>query len=233
MEVNGRHYIAGGVEENNPAKIAWNEAVQMVNPGGLPAQLFPKALISIGTGRTKAQSRFGWTSFARWTVKNITETQKNHNDVTGLADAHPGSSYFRFDVPHNSHGQSYKGLADIGLAECEKKRIKPAVPAQAGAPTPSTQCLQRVEQRDLALRAQATETRKGGYKPGKYRYVTFDKLRDRTALYCGVGVKLDGTHVSTDTQSCAQLLRTQSLARKANNQQRWNDFRTHPHPDHN
>ncbi|OCK86885.1 FabD/lysophospholipase-like protein [Cenococcum geophilum 1.58] len=233
VEVNGRRYIDGGVEENNPAKVAWNEALQMVNPGGLPAQLFPKALVSIGTGRTKAQSRFGWTSFVQWTVKNITETQRNHNDVTGFAAAQPGSSYFRFDVPHNPHGLPYKGLADIGLAECEKKRIKPVVPAHAGAATPLTQCLQRVEQRDGPLRAQATETQKGGYKPQKYRYVTFNKLRDRTALYCGVGVRPDGTNVLTDIQSCAQLLRTQSLARKAGNQQWWNGFRTHPDPSHN
>lgn len=173
------------------------------------------------------------TSFFKWTFKQITETQRNHDDVRGLVAAQPGSSYFRFDVPHNPRGLPFKGLADIGLAECEKMSIKPAVPTQAGA-TALTPHLQRVEQRDSPLRLQATETRKGGYKPQKYRYATFDKLRDRTTLYCNVGVKPNSrTLVLTDIQRCAELLRAQSLARKANDLQRWNNFRTHPDPHHN
>lgn len=208
---------------NNPALVAWNEAVQMANPVSTTPPRVPKLLISVGTGMPRGHSRFGLVSLFRSAVRNITDTNTANQAMVGISNTNPNSTYVRLDVPENP--TTHRGLADLELDQCKKKKSSNP---NLNAPilgNPAT-IVQRFKQRDEKLRQNAMQNMKGGYKPGKYRYMTFDEIRDHTATYCG-------THsVQMDIQKCARILRDESVQRKNNDQAQWQRFRTHPNPDH-
>lgn len=72
----GRKYIDGGVWANNPAGVAWNEAVLMAQPPNSNDKrrpVMPKMLLSIGTGEHSESSRFGF-SIVGYGFRSITST---------------------------------------------------------------------------------------------------------------------------------------------------------------
>lgn len=224
VQLFGRKYIDGGVVANNPALEAWNEGIYMANPTGPLQPRLPKLLLSIGTGMPREHSRFGMKSLALGALQKITDTRTPHDAMLGIRQTWPELEYFRLDVPENPHHPQI-GLSDIGLDQCRKKRMSNPYPNMPIPGNPAD-IVQRFEQRDWQLRQNAMENTKGGYKPNKYRYVTFDKIRDRTATYC------DTPGARNDIQNSARILRDQSIQRRNNNQERWTNFRNHPDPNH-
>lgn len=224
VQLYGRKYIDGGVIANNPALEAWNEGIYMANPTQQLQPKLPKLLLSIGTGMPREHSRFGMKSLALGALQNITNTRAAHNAMLGIRQTWPVLEYFRFDVPENPH-HPQGGLSDIDLDQCRRKRKSNPYPNMLIPGSPAD-IVQRFEQRDRQLRQNAEENTERGYKPNKYRYVTFDKIRDRTARYCGT------TGARNDIQNCAQILRDQSIQRRNNNHGRWTNFRNHPDPNH-
>ncbi|KAI8625531.1 FabD/lysophospholipase-like protein [Xylariaceae sp. FL1651] len=214
VKIKGRSHIDGGVLINNPAHVAWDEAVQMANPTETNPPTVPKLLVSIGTGRSRKHSRFGLSSLVLGALKDITDTETPNRAMETVIQHLPDSKFVRLDVPENPPHPG-KGLANIGMDQCKKKRLSTINPNKPNPVNPA-------EQRDAELRINATEARKGGYKPKKYRFVTFDKIRDRTASYC------NEESTQREIQECAQILRDYSIRRRMNNQQRWTNFRTHP-----
>jgi hypothetical protein len=269
VKLKGRKYIDGGVAYNNPAVIAWNEATLMANTPGEPYQpaRFPKALVSLGTGKAKEHSRMGTLSLVKWSFGHITDTHGPHVDALALVGQHPTSSYFRFNVPEGATNGQHRGLSQVKMDHCKKKKKKQRDSIANGPPvissptsgnaggvangdaaspslpnvqslnpsrantTNTTSFVQRAGERDAPLRAEARETRKGGYKPHKYHYLTFDKIRDRTAAYIS-SLDENGRRVSESMNDCAVLLRQRSLMRRdmAGGRQRWDQFRSHPDP---
>lgn len=217
ITVLGRKYIDGGVIANNPADIAWTEACDMVNPKGTHTKTYPQLLLSIGTGMPRKHSRFGLRKVFRGALSDITATKNAHSTMLRLQNLRPTLKYIRLDVPEDTiHPQ--RGLSGIGLDQCEKKPISNS----KGNPTDVVRLFQ---QKDLLLKENAKEaTTKGGYKPHKYHYVTFDKIRDHTAKYCGPD--------NTEIFKCAKILRDQSLQRRTTDRPRWDKFRNHPNPDY-
>ena len=208
---------------NNPAHEAWKEGMYMANKHTSSQPRLPKLLLSIGTGMPREHSRFGMGSLVLGALKKITETESAHATMSTIKAPLSQLEYFRLDVPENPHDpHPQKGISHIGLDECRKKRISNPSP---NTPNPGN-AVQTVEQRDGQLRQNAQETRKGGYKPRKYRYVTFDKIRDSTAAYCNT------TAARNDIKQCARILWNQSIRRRNHDQGRWTNFRNHPDPNH-
>jgi hypothetical protein len=264
VKVNGRFYIDGGVTANNPSFLACDEAVYMANPPTIDtkweARIFPKLVVSVGTGKAKQHSRFGSLSILLFIFKNITETTSAHKNTASKIRDWAGSHYFRFDVPENQ--EHVKGLSHVGMDQCKKSRkrgrprdkghsVASAAPstlpdgpsttavahtgsteARAPPPTRSHTLREKSEQEDRHLQLAATEKRPGGYKPQKYQYKTFEQIRDRTAAY----LHTDDTesHIPNLDRitECAQILREQSLRRRnlPGGRERWEEFRRHPDP---
>ena len=193
-----------------------------VPPLGQPN--LPKLLLSIGTGMPREHSRFGIGSLALGALQKITDTKSAHDAMQSIKRTYSQLEYFRLDVPENPHPPQ-KGLSNIKMDQCLKKRMSKTSPNMPIPGNPAN-IVQRFEQRDGQSRQNAQENRKGGYKPNKYRYVTFDKIRDRTATYC------DTTAARRDIRNCARILRDKSIQRRNNDQRRWADFRNHPDPGH-
>lgn len=208
VRLRGRKYIDGGVWANNPAVIAWNEAVSMArsrNDGADAPK--PKLLLSIGTGKQAETSRFGLFSLISFAFRSITDTGEAELRAFDLANAHKESSYFRFDVPESD---GVKGLSKIRLDECKRKRtrglfrrhhVTSTQSADGERATPST----------------------AHFDPQTYTYKTFDKIRDRTVHYVD--------HMKRrEIENCARLLRNTALDRRQLTPIRWQDFRRHPDP---
>ncbi|KAI9148695.1 FabD/lysophospholipase-like protein [Paramyrothecium foliicola] len=237
VHIRGKEYIDGGVTANNPAVIAWNEATQMANPPGNPWEqnVNPKVLISIGTGKAKAHTRFGTASLVKWALKNITDTDTAHNHAHALVNQ-ARSRYFRFDVPERSPDSNHTDLSHIGMDESDDYPHEADPGPEAGFARPRREItrdvINRFKVEDEPLRRQATENgKKGGYKPNKYDYQTFDKIRDRTAAYCN-SRNGPGLEVQNQIKESAKLLWSQSRERKRCNPKRWAQFRRHPDPNY-
>jgi hypothetical protein len=74
--------------------------------------------------------------------------------------------------------------------------------------------------------------RRGGYKPDKYDYATFDRIFQCTEWYCGNDHYDENTRVEDAIESCAKILLRYARRRQMNDQRRWTCFVSHPHPDH-
>ncbi|KAI1740064.1 FabD/lysophospholipase-like protein [Xylaria scruposa] len=249
----GRRFIDGGVYANNPSSIAWNEVSYMTQPPhdemSSRSHIVPHALISIGTGIPKKQSRFGLFSLLHLATKKITETEDTHDFMKQMLSR---DSYFRFNVPNHPR----IGLAEIKLSDCKKEHIIPwtsrvairllgrksdapaelegnANPKRDVSPetTVSSERLAEVIIEDKALQREATESRKGGFKPSKYDYNTFNNIRERTIHYCYS--EQDEINIGALITECAEVLRKQSLKRrnlKGANVRSWENFRKDPRP---
>ncbi|KAI1146814.1 hypothetical protein F4825DRAFT_439502 [Nemania diffusa] len=225
-----------------------NEAVDMARPpldlnatqDAKASATFPKTLISTGTGRPDEHTRFGVWSLISFIVANFVNTKGPHQEMQRRQEEEEkrgtGFRYFRFDVP-NEHGQP--DLAKIKLSECKKNHITPWHTRTAsrlrrgdagrtglvdGGPDVDTTRLQVVTREDNQWQRQAAQKDKGGFKPIKYRYQTFDDIRERTLGYCERDENI--------IKDCAAILFNQSKARRQNNRKRWQEFRDHPDPCH-
>lgn len=211
MLIDGCWYIDGGVGDNNPSTHAWNEA-RLLNTSNNSSNKVA-ALISIGTGMTEPNTKFGGLlGLVKYARKAITETETSHKttrDYAQLANA----QYFRFDV-RPIRGD---GLSKIKLDECKKKKRKPHKPknnnnsgqeqhqpqqtqpfasAEDGDSDGDNNIENTCNEHDLASEhilaemdlhnnlAAAQPGVKGGYKPEKYEYTTFRTIKRRTDKYC-------------------------------------------------
>ncbi|KAI0505912.1 acyl transferase/acyl hydrolase/lysophospholipase [Xylaria bambusicola] len=247
----GRKYIDGGVQANNPSTYAWNEAVQMEHyPGGsqlsinnqvlgggqapaAPNSNMPYALVSLGTGMTETQHQFSLKSMISFAIKNITDTEAAHKETKDRA-ANLSRHYFRFNVPYKSREHGHGGLAKVSMSACEKSRKRPlrnekastneSAPQRQGT-LKLTDLRAQEDQRIYEEAENAEKGRKGGFKPSKYHYKTFDEIRKQTLEYC------DG--ISGEINECANILRKQMVKRKNDNGASGASFvafRQHPDP---
>ncbi|KLU86460.1 hypothetical protein, variant [Magnaporthiopsis poae ATCC 64411] len=243
----GHHkHMDGGVGDNNPCNIAYNEALYMSMPNrGNPDNTNRgdvALLLSVGTGKTGAETRFGQHGLGlfTWMRRQITETQTPHENTQEVARrAH--TEYFRFSVPPRAGEGGHAGLSKIKLGECKRESIAPwwrSLPLMARLFPPQ----QRPDPPGWygALRDEAREGRgrgtRGGYKPDKYRYPTFEDIFERTEEYCHDGLYDREHHPAATTASaidrCATALVEYARLRHANDPERWKCFVSHPHPDH-
>ncbi|EXJ55530.1 hypothetical protein A1O7_08458 [Cladophialophora yegresii CBS 114405] len=222
VEIRGRKYMDGGLLANNPAVEAWNEAKQMAVAPGQPMTVLANLLVSVGTGRKKEFSGSNYLSLARVGLRKITDTDGPHQRMLDLV-GQDGWRYHRFSVPWRIHSSTHKGLAKIKLDQCKKKKKQQSgnkqqdlqqqngfeqnAQQQNGLQQNAQQqnaIVNQAEVEDRPLRAAACNAeprRRDGYKPDKYDYITFDKLRDRSMSYC------NSAQDRPKINECASLLR--------------------------
>jgi hypothetical protein len=81
---------------------------------------------------------------------------------------------------------------------------------------------------------------KGGYKPQKYDYTTFQTIKSLTDDYCLSSRysflrhqgQQEAQNVKEEINRCARILFETSQRRKHNNLEKWRRFRRHPDPQH-
>lgn len=237
MVIDDQYYMDGGVGNNNPADLAWNEARWMWNRWQ-PENGEVKALVSLGTGTAHAESRFGLTNLLRWSRRSITETARVHAHIQNLASGSE-AKYWRFDVKPES--TEHDGLARMKLNECKRTRLwrkQPSNRDRAKSPTSSASDDTQWH-RDLQLeameddrKARKTSGWRSGYRPDKYRYDTFDRIFKETEHYCTNSRFNDGTYVEAAIDRCAEFLYKAALDRWERSPQRFRRFVSHPHPKH-
>lgn len=167
MTIAGSRYMDGGVgiDANNPAMHALEEAEQMTERQGQERSI--AALISVGTGHKQEKSRFGFTKLLRWMKKSFTATEPQHQAASRKTKA-DRTPYFRFDAKSNGHPDS--GVSHIRLDDCKKQRRAEGTLAE------------RVFHR------YRPRMNIGHYDPGRYRYTTYEILKERTEAYCSWSV---------------------------------------------
>lgn len=225
----------GGVGNNNPADLAWNEADFMYSNGEQAHSGKVKALVSLGTGTAHAESRFGLTNLLRWSRRAITETTTAHKNVKRLAESST-AKYWRFDVkPENT---VHDGLAGIRMDDCKRSRLRGRPVETDGAQLPTSSTNDGGQwHRNLQLEALEDDrkrTSRGwrtGYRPDKYKYDTFDKIYESTERYCTQS-RVDDTDVEDAIDQCARFLYKAALNRWEDNHVRFRRFVSHPHPKH-
>jgi hypothetical protein len=186
----------------------------MANPPNEPwdPTIFPYMLVSVGTGRPSGHSRFGAISILKWILTNIMDTLMAHRSAGALVA----------QCPHVPSTPVNSGLSHIRMDRCQKRRKRKGVSA--------TNVDQTISENDRS----ATEREKGGYKPHKYEYKTFDQIRERTLAY--LDSQEDDNHsVSDRIDCCARELRNRHLGRRKvpSGRERWDLFRKHPNPRYN
>lgn len=186
----------------------------MVFREGSSSQISPDIFVSVGTGKPKELSGINLRQLFRLGLRKITDTEQAHRDMLGRSSSGE-FSYYRFDVLQEFENSDLKGISSVKLDQVKK-----------------TKCVKKrgsggkleTEEEQLQTQAASTEGRRqDGYKPDKYDYLTFDKLRDRTLAYCRQSV-------NDEIRECAAALQRCQSQRKKNDLDRWNAFRRHPNP---
>lgn len=183
-------------------------------------------MVSVGTGKREAQSRFGFIAMFNWARRCITETETAHQNTLHRADG-TDTRYFRFDVRPVSG--IHRGLSCIKLDECKKADRR-------SAPEPTDDPV--LQEMDVQNEDRAREDRRGGYKPYKYEYTTFQRIKSMTDDYCRSstwpfdGQDLPPQNVNEEIDTCAQILVDVSRKRRIDDHRRWDRFRMHPDPEH-
>lgn len=222
VKLRGRRFIDGGVTDfNNPADLAWREANEMAHKPGEIDQTTTKGpcvLLSIGTGRTAQPRRFGLYHLLLAAKHKLTDTEATHKRIKGWIHGYE-CFYRRFNVPESYAGHQGKGLEKVELDSCKKKRRTKSELDQTNGSSP----LLNAESEDIP----------GGYKPRKYRYSTYDKIRIRTEDYCRSTSQYDNESSQYDTvaseiRRCAMFLSELSEQRYIAKRDRWERFRQHP-----
>ncbi|KAI1457827.1 FabD/lysophospholipase-like protein [Annulohypoxylon moriforme] len=221
LRMRGRLFMDGGIFANNPSWLAFNEAKRMCdephcnesNDSEKPR--YPIALVSIGTGGSKGYDSFSVGGLLRTMKDKFTDTENDHHKVRDIC-GNSGTTYFRFNVLDKSNGEGLQ----IGLSECKREKVKSWYQRAAQTETTNTN-----------LEKEADENVRKGYRPQKYRYTTFNKIRDKTQAYFEKPYEQDGgPTVGENLRKCAELLVDYSRKRRENDFQRWEDFRRHPDP---
>lgn len=228
MIIGGVRYMDGGVGSNNPAEYALNEARQMIDRTQQP-ETVAAALISVGTGHKKPQSRFqNIFSMLKWARKRITDTQEAHDRVEekckGLS-----IPYFRFDV--------INGLSEMRLDECKKNRAGKKIaelkskgkekmkmtgtPHANGNANPVT--LTPVDSPKTLLFE--------SYQPDRYDYTTYKVIKNSTLEYCqSQGGDINNeVNISAELSKAAKLLVYYRRRREASPGDEWERFSKHPY----
>lgn len=222
VKLRGRKFIDGGVtEHNNPAVLAWHEANEMAHK---PSDTIdsrrtkgPQVLLSVGTGKTKQPRRFGLYNLLLSGRNQLTDTEETHRKLENFIV--PGEcAYWRFNVPASTTNRNEPGLETIKLDACKKERM--------GAFGRKSRVSSGT---DSFKDAETEEGEKGGYKPQKYHYKTYEDIRKRTQNYCRVPNPTDNDNIPRDIERCARMLFDISQERKKD-QARWNAFQEHPNP---
>ncbi|KAI1214452.1 acyl transferase/acyl hydrolase/lysophospholipase [Annulohypoxylon truncatum] len=221
----GRRFMDGGVFANNPSEIALNEAMRMCNEPNYSAPSYdgrinhPIALVSVGTGGSKGYNRFSWSGLFRAMRQRLTDAEPTHESVRKICANSKKTEYFRFNVMGETRNAN--GL-NIGLAECKRKKIE------------SRHCWAKGEEvLNTQLEKDADEDVRGGYRPTKYHYTTFNKIRVETEAQFTKPYDQEGEQITNDKlKECAKLLVTYSRKRRENDLERWEAFRRHPHLNH-
>ncbi|XDG03671.1 hypothetical protein ABKA04_003286 [Annulohypoxylon sp. FPYF3050] len=196
LKMRGRLFMDGGILANNPSQIALNEATRMCNEphynkSKKPIR-HPLVLVSIGTGGSEGHESFSFGGLLRSLKNKLTDPEPTHRDVRGTC-ANSGTHYFRFNVQEDK-ARSVKGL-QMGLDDCKKKNSK----------LPWVEKIKKSDITDLELNAQEKNQR-GGYKPDKYHYTTFNEIRDQTRAYFNEPYDQSEKKVKDMLEECAKLL---------------------------
>ena len=241
MVIDSLTYMDGGVGNNNPSDLAWNEAKYMANKKE-PLNGKVLGLVSLGTGQAHPESRFGMMNLWKWTRKTITETSRAHGHVHDRAmDA--GAKYWRFDVRPDDKYRD--GLAGIKLDECKRTRRKKKKNKElTESPTSSLtgdadwhenlQLEAMEEDHKLRKLQDSNMPRNKGYNPVKYEYTTFDEIFKRTEHYCMSCQYEEGTNreVKDVIDDCAEFLLKVARNRWKKNRTQFRRFVSHPNPKH-
>ncbi|KAI0387076.1 FabD/lysophospholipase-like protein [Hypomontagnella monticulosa] len=223
--IKGRAFMDGGVMANNPSSKAYDEASLMAREPDAAHAAFPNplALVSIGAGGVKDNMSFTLGGLVRTIRNKLTDTEKDHENTRRLCQR-SNTHYYRFNVREDKHSE-VRGL-QTGLDECKRKRIQSRRP-----------WVERKERPIGPIEESADEgPKRGGYRPTKYEYTTFNKLRDRTQDYFKTRYDLSSelpTTVEGMIRECAKMLVEYSEDRKIQDRPRWDSFREHPFRDRN
>ncbi|KAJ4345237.1 uncharacterized protein N0V89_011366 [Didymosphaeria variabile] len=220
MMLGGVRYMDGGVGQNNPVEYALNEAHQMC-AGGDQYKKVAAALISVGTGHKKPQSRFqNILHIMKWARKSITNTQDAHFRVEGTCKG-LDIPYFRFDVK--------TGLSKMKLDECKKERAKkkPENIAQANGSANPAALASALPEPVQTLEKPLFDS----YQPEKYDYTTYNTIKNFTLTYCHHkgGDHNNPVDVDGELTNAAELLVYYRRKREASSRQKWDNFSTHPY----
>ncbi|ETS86202.1 hypothetical protein PFICI_00030 [Pestalotiopsis fici W106-1] len=223
VKLRGRKFIDGGVtEHNNPAILAWHESNEMAHrPGDTTDSRRtkgPQVLLSVGTGKTKQPRRFGLYNLILSGRHKLTDTEETHSKLNQFVQAEE-CLYRRFNVPESNSTFEVKGLDKVKLDACKKKSRGTFWRRLQSSDTTETGSFQDAE---------AEQTR-GGYKPHKYFYKTYEKIRSRAVQYCRSTNTVDNEDPVADIQTCAKRLFALSQQRR-NDQDRWKEFQENPNP---
>ncbi|KAI0098144.1 FabD/lysophospholipase-like protein [Nemania sp. FL0031] len=226
----------------------------------------PYALISIGTGRHEKYDRFSLSSFIYFMVRSIVDTETAHQHASTLqrfsrywrfdveAESsrtdHKGLAEIRLSDCKKSHLRPWIARAadKIRQRKSASTNANPSSTINAAENAQSvhnilpenmnpTVRLQQIKIEDQGLQEDVRETHKGGFKPSKYTYETFNNVRERTIQYC-YSEQEQGQNVGKLITECATALRDRSLKRR--NLERtqlagvrsWTSFRKNPNPNH-
>jgi hypothetical protein len=236
MKIDDSLYMDGGLGRNNPARLAWNEAKWMSNRKS-PHSREVRALLSIGTGVSRSESRFGPINMLQWARKTITETKGVHHDMLDIT-TDTSAHYWRFDVKPAENG-SHDGLIGIKISDCKKKKVDEKTKISEGREKSSASSTSSTNDWHRDLQEEAMEQRdgqkarkKGKYKPDKYAYETFDLIFERTESYCTSSQYDDNRTVEDAINECGDLLLKFARQRQLHDPVRFRRFISHPHPYH-
>lgn len=223
MEIRRYKYMDGGVGYNNPSTLAWNEVVQMT-PDKNNQKIYPSIFLSIGTGRSKPQSRFGGLpGLINWARKFITETESTHRNMLSLTAA-AGTTYHRMNV--------HSGLEKMSFGEWKKKRRPKTkgdqVQREVNGTTGPVVTNQENGQRGMGSSISADQPGvRRRLKEDKWEYKTLDTIRRCTDTYCSprqdsLLIEIYGRPPKIN--ECARQLFDISQARMAADPERWQNF---------
>jgi hypothetical protein len=224
MEIRRYKYMDGGVGYNNPSLLAWNEVVQMTSDRSINPSLF----LSVGTGRSRPQSRFGGLpSLIKWARKSITETESNHVAMVAVTNA-ARTRYYRMTV--------HSGLEKMSLGEWKKKRRTKTEKNQARTENGAARQVAtgRENEPPGAAAGNPPDQPSAGrrLKEEKWDYVTLNEIRRCTNNYCN---PRQDSHLERTLgrqpriDQCAEQLLDISRRRMAANPDRWRNFITNPY----
>ena len=259
MSIHPDEFLDGGIGNNNPSSIAWNEAKWMSNCND-PHDGRVAALVSLGSGEKEEMDLFGnqkslyyLYKIMRYGKNEISNTARAHNETHNLADT-SGSRYFRFSVPPIEGDNGHDGLASIRLVECVKEpkkswakwtKEKAAVVGSSivraarvvgrSGTRPSTQAEEWPARPEwyttLQAEAETPEGQQGSAGQFKPRKYVYATY-DKIFDRTSEYCTGDDDDLQRRLDACATELLRCARERRNNDFERWKRFVSHPHPNH-